>query len=93
MAGTVYDALVGILDETFQVEPEMIRADATLADMDLDSLAAAELAAIVQDRFGVKVTGQEVGKGSTLRDVAAVIDGRIDGRTDAHEASAAAACQ
>ncbi|MFD9435762.1 acyl carrier protein [Streptomyces sp. NPDC060002] len=89
MAGTVYDTLVGILDETFQVEPETIRADATLADMELDSLAVAELAAIVQERFGVKVTGQDVAKGSTLGELAAMIAGRID----AQKAPAAAVCQ
>ncbi|MCM2422694.1 acyl carrier protein [Streptomyces sp. RKAG293] len=85
----VYDTLVGILDETFQVEPEMIRADATLADMELDSLDVAELAAILEDRFGAKVTGRNMGKGSTLREVAEVIDGGIDGE----RASVASACQ
>ncbi|MFF2786278.1 acyl carrier protein [Streptomyces sp. NPDC058049] len=89
MAGTVYDTLVDILDETFHVEPETIRDDATLAEMELDSLAVAELSAIVQERFGVKVTGHDVGKGSTLREVAAVIDGRID----TQKASAAAVGQ
>ncbi|MGW5852605.1 acyl carrier protein [Streptomyces sp. NPDC055254] len=88
MAGTVYDALVGILDETFQVEPELIQAEATLAGMGLDSLAVAELAAVVEDEFGVEVTGQEVGKGATLREVVAVIDAGIDVR----RAPAAAAC-
>lgn len=78
MTSPVYDTLVDILDKTFQVEPEMVRADATLDDMELDSLAVAELAAIVQDRFGVKVTSQNVGKSSTLCEVVAVIDGRID---------------
>lgn len=74
MVGTVYDALVGILDETFRVEPEMIRADATLDELELDSLAVAELAAILQEQFEVKVTGRDVGKGTTLGEVAALID-------------------
>ncbi|MER6199144.1 acyl carrier protein [Streptomyces sp. NPDC001586] len=70
---TVYDALLGILDETFRVEPEMIRADATLDEMELDSLAVAELAAIIQEQFGVKVSGRDVGKGTTLDELAALI--------------------
>ncbi|MEU9162242.1 acyl carrier protein [Streptomyces sp. NPDC048424] len=77
MTSTVYDTLAGILDETFQVEPEMIRPDATLADMELDSLAVAELSAIVQEQFAVRITGEDVGKGSALRELAELIDNRI----------------
>ncbi len=77
MASTVYEKLVGILDETFRVEPEMIRADATLAELELDSLAVAELAAMVQDEFGVRVSGQDVGKDSTLGEVSDAIGAKL----------------
>lgn len=88
MADTIYDVLVEILDETFHVEPEMTHTEVTLADMAFDSLDVAELAAIVQDRFGVKVTGRDVGKGTTLREVVAVIHAGLDAqRTSATTAS------
>ncbi len=76
MADAVYERLVGILDETFRVEPELIQADATLADMEFDSLAVAELAAIVQEQFGVKLGSEDVGKEATLGEVARTIGGR-----------------
>ncbi|MCX5205725.1 acyl carrier protein [Streptomyces sp. NBC_00237] len=77
MAGAVYEKLVKILDETFGVEVEMIRAEATLSALELDSLAVAELAAMVQDEFGIKMSSADVGKGSTLAEVAAVIDAKM----------------
>lgn len=76
MTGTVYERLVEILDGTFRVEVETISAEATLSALELDSLAVAELAAMVQDEFGIRVSSADVGKGSTLAEVAAVIDAR-----------------
>ncbi|WP_030719498.1 acyl carrier protein [Streptomyces sp. NRRL S-237] len=76
MADVVYERLVGILDETFRVEPELIRFDATLADLEFDSLAVAELAAIVQEQFGVELGTKDVGKEATLGEVARIIGGR-----------------
>ncbi|MER6256329.1 acyl carrier protein [Streptomyces sp. NPDC001584] len=76
MAGKLYDTLVGILETTFQVEPELISADATLSGLELDSLALAELAVMVQEQFVVTVTSEEVGKGTTLGELADIVDGK-----------------
>ncbi|MCL7428971.1 acyl carrier protein [Streptomyces sp. YS415] len=74
---TVARKLADILTHTLGVEPEELRPDVTMAALELDSLALAELGAAVHDQFGVKVAGEQVGKASTFAEVVAAVEGQM----------------
>ena len=60
---TVRDALV-----QFGPEAEDITLDATFEQLDVDSLDLAELSQIIEDEYGVKLKGEDVGKIKTVGD-------------------------
>jgi acyl carrier protein len=60
---TVVEAL-----ESFGAEPEEIVREAKLKDLDVDSLDLAELSQIVEDRYGVELTGADVERIKTVGD-------------------------
>jgi acyl carrier protein len=60
---TVRDALV-----QFGPEPVDIKRDATFDELDVDSLDLAELSQIIEDEYGVKLKGDDVGKIKTVGD-------------------------
>ncbi|MGW6918703.1 acyl carrier protein [Kitasatospora sp. NPDC054939] len=51
-----YDVLRDCLVDEFEVASELVRPDATLADLALDSLALVELSLLVEERLGATVT-------------------------------------
>ena len=50
----IYDNVVAALTEHLGVDPVRISLDATLEDLELDSLALLELAVVLQDEAGIK---------------------------------------
>jgi acyl carrier protein len=54
--------------ESFGAEPEDITRDATLESLDIDSLDLAELSQIVEEQFGVQLTGADVAAVKTVGD-------------------------
>jgi acyl carrier protein len=60
---TVKDALV-----QFGPEPDQIKREATFEELDVDSLDLAELSQIIEDEYGVKLKGDDVGKIKTVGD-------------------------
>ena len=60
---TVYEAL-----PQFGVDESAITRDATLEDLDVDSLDLAELSQIIEDEYGVALKGDDVGKIKTVGD-------------------------
>jgi acyl carrier protein len=60
---TVIEAL-----EAFGAEPDEIVREAKLKDLDVDSLDLAELSQIVEDRYGVELTGSDVERIKTVGD-------------------------
>ncbi|MFJ8822965.1 phosphopantetheine-binding protein [Streptomyces sp. NPDC102467] len=62
----VESALTTVLTEKFEIDPAVVRPDATLESLDLDSLALAELALSLQERLGVKVAESEATKHTTV---------------------------
>ncbi|MFC5719625.1 acyl carrier protein [Streptomyces gamaensis] len=79
---TPYDALARTLVEEFDVDPALVRPEATFSGLELDSLSLAELAVMVQDSTGVRV--EDIDRDSTLADVArrigegtAAVGGRV----------------
>ncbi|MCX5085801.1 phosphopantetheine-binding protein [Streptomyces sp. NPDC001939] len=66
-------AVAAVLTEKFEVGADSIRPDATLASLDLDSLALAELALALQDRLGVRVDESEATKRTTVAELTATL--------------------
>jgi acyl carrier protein len=60
---TVYKSL-----ETFGADPASIKREATFEELDVDSLDLAELSQIIEDEYGVKLKGEDVGKIKTVGD-------------------------
>jgi acyl carrier protein len=63
--------------ETFGAERETITREATLEELAIDSLDLAELAQIVQERFGVELRGADVAGVQTVDDAIRLIAGRL----------------
>jgi acyl carrier protein len=67
----VFDAL-----ETFGAEPTEISLDATFESLDIDSLDVAELAQIVDDKFGVEIKSSDAEQIKTVGDVVDLVAAR-----------------
>lgn len=67
-----YDKVFTVLTEQLGVDSTLISPDATLDDLELDSLSLVELAVILLDDVGVEV--DDLDRGATLAEVAARID-------------------
>jgi acyl carrier protein len=61
---TVYEAL-----ETFGADPALINREALFEQLDVDSLDLAELAQIVDEKYGVMFTTDDMKKIATVGDV------------------------
>ncbi len=68
---TVRDALT-----QFGPEPDEITLNATFEQLDVDSLDLAELSQIVEDEYGVKLKGEDVGKIKTVGDAVELVVSR-----------------
>jgi acyl carrier protein len=68
----VIDALV-----SFGAERDEIDREATFEALDVDSLDLAELAQIVEERFGVELRGSDVANVKTVGDAVTLIADRI----------------
>jgi len=68
---TVYEAL-----PQFGVEESEITRDATFEELDVDSLDLAELAQIVDDKYGVTIAADDMKNIKTVGDVLDIIAAR-----------------
>jgi len=68
---TVFEAL-----ETFGAEPTAINREAGFEELDVDSLDLAELAQIVEDKYGVSITSDDMKSIKTVGDVLDLIAAR-----------------
>ncbi len=62
--------------ESFGADREQITRDATLEDLDIDSLDLAELSQIVEERFEIQLKGSDVAEVKTVGDAITLIAGR-----------------
>jgi acyl carrier protein len=67
----VFDAL-----ESFGAEPTEISLDATFEGLDIDSLDVAELAQIVDEKFGVEIKSSDAEQIKTVGDVVDLVAAR-----------------
>ncbi|MBI5104650.1 MAG: acyl carrier protein [Solirubrobacterales bacterium] len=58
---------------TMGPEPEDITRDATFEALEVDSLDLAELSQIIDDEYGVELTGDDVGRIKTVGDAVDLI--------------------
>lgn len=70
---SAYEFLAKILHEKYDVDPGLIRADATWEALGLDSFTTVELIFDVEDEFGIEIS-EERATFQTLGDAAAVVD-------------------
>ena len=68
---TVFEAL-----ETFGADPSQINRDAGFEELDVDSLDLAELAQIVDDKYGVTIAADDMKNIKTVGDVLDLIAAR-----------------
>jgi acyl carrier protein len=68
-----------ITDELVRLgaQREDLRPDAKLTDIDVDSLDLAELAQVVEERYGTKLNGADVSSVRTVGDVVELIQSRV----------------
>ena len=62
--------------ESFGAERDQITRDATLEELDIDSLDLAELSQIVEERFDIQLKGSDVAEVKTVGDAITLIAGR-----------------
>lgn len=74
----MYDILVSILTDRFQVQPELLSPDATPAALGLDSLFVVELSLVLERDPGVEIGIDELAEAMTLADIARVMQDRQD---------------
>ncbi|GLW15231.1 hypothetical protein Stsp01_19740 [Streptomyces sp. NBRC 13847] len=75
---TIYNAMRDTLVTTFTVPADDIEPTTTLGELDLDSLALAELAVILSEKLDVTVTEGGVTADHSLADFAAHIHATTD---------------
>jgi acyl carrier protein len=68
---TVFESL-----ETFGADPELINREANFEELDVDSLDLAELAQIVDDKYGVQISTGDMKGIKTVGDVIDLIAAR-----------------
>jgi acyl carrier protein len=64
--------------ESFGASSGEITREATLEELDIDSLDLAELSQIVEERFGVELKGSDVASVKTVNDAITLIANRVE---------------
>ncbi|MGW4246194.1 MupA/Atu3671 family FMN-dependent luciferase-like monooxygenase [Nocardia sp. NPDC004722] len=70
-----------------RLERDQVDPHSPLTSLGLDSVKAAELMTILEDRYDTEITAEDIFDGLSLADVAAMVDGRGDGHLPAAPAS------
>jgi acyl carrier protein len=74
VAQTPKEVIRRFLTERCEVAPERLTDDATLRDLDLDSMMLLEVMMEVEDRFGVKLGDLSLPPNPTLGDIAGCVE-------------------
>jgi acyl carrier protein len=67
----------GLLVDEFDIEPELIKADATMEELDLDSLDMVEIGQVVEQKYGVRIKAADAEGVSDLGGVIEMIHSKI----------------
>ncbi|MFF8535068.1 acyl carrier protein [Streptomyces sp. SAS_267] len=74
----MYDTLVNILADRFQVRSELVSPEATPTALGLDSLFVVELSFVLEEESGLKVGFDELSQATTIADIARLMRDRRD---------------
>jgi acyl carrier protein len=74
----MYDILVNILTDRFQVQPELVSPEATPVALGLDSLFVVELSLVLERDPGFKIGFDELAEAGTLADIARLMQAEKD---------------
>ncbi|MDA4887509.1 acyl carrier protein [Streptomyces sp. MPA0124] len=69
-----YDVIHSVLTSTFKIPEDLISPDRTLEQLEMDSLALAEFALILQERLEVRVEEEHATRATTLAQVTEHLD-------------------
>jgi acyl carrier protein len=75
----VYAWLLKVLQETFDLDPGTVRPDATLADLDLDSIDAVDVVVRFKELTGKRVQPEAFKSVRTVQDVVEVLHALVRG--------------
>ena len=64
---------------TFGADPDAVTLDATLEDIDVDSLDLVELTQVVEETYSIDLDGADFKKIKTVGDVVALVVSRVQG--------------
>lgn len=78
-----YDTVRSLLTGAFRIPEDEIRPELTLEQLDLDSLALAELVLVVHERFGVRISNEYASRTTTLAQVVDHLDALLADGTGA----------
>lgn len=73
----MYDELKNLLVNTFKVPVGEIHPEATLQDLELDSLDVVEFAAVIKDRLGAQVSEDELADLEQVGAIADLVESRV----------------
>ena len=88
-----FEAIAGILVDSFQVDRALVSPEANLESLGLDSLALMEFVFAAEDRFGIRIPEDRLDPrqaGVTLQTLAGLIDAAVAAKADPSAASASA---
>ncbi|MEV1051064.1 acyl carrier protein [Streptomyces sp. NPDC059017] len=74
----MYDILVGILTDKFQVQPELVSPEATPTALGLDSLFVVELSLVLESDPGLRISFDELAEANTLGEIAQLMQDKQD---------------
>jgi acyl carrier protein len=72
----MYDILVNVLIDRFQVQTELVSPEATPTALGLDSLFAVELSIVLEKDPGLTIDHDELAGAATLADIARLMQER-----------------
>jgi acyl carrier protein len=67
----------GLLVDEFDIEPDLIKPDATMEELDLDSLDMVEIGQVVEQKYGVRIKASDAEGVSDLGGVVEMIHTKI----------------
>jgi acyl carrier protein len=90
MTPATFDAISAVLTDKFHVDKALVRPDATLEQLGLDSLALMEFVFATEDRFDVRIPEERLDPrqaGVTLARLAALLEEALAARPAKHGAT------
>lgn len=73
---TVYDKVVGMLDDKFGISADEITPESSFEELDLDSLDLVEFSMAAEDDLGVKITDDEAAELKTVGDAVRLLEAK-----------------